>query len=191
MKVVMVYESMFGNTAALAEAVTSGLADVGAVVALSEVTSVPAEGLLGCDLLVLAAPTHALTLSRPASRAEAVSKGADPAHATRGLREWLTNLDVTLSATATAPRPSIAVFDTRMGKGRHWPGSAARSVERTMKKSGFAVVSRASFYVDAVAGPLAAGEHERAREWGRSLAELATRGESISEVGDPPQSVPL
>ena len=188
MKVLIVYESMFGNTAALAEAVTSGLTDAGAVVALSEVTSVPAEGLLGCDLLVLAAPTHALTLSRPASRAEAVSKGADSLHATTGLREWLPNLDVTLPVNA--PRPSIAVFDTRMGKGRHWPGSAARSVERIMKKSGFAIVGRASFYVDAVAGPLAAGEQERARDWGRALADLVPRGEADSEVGDPPQSVP-
>lgn len=184
MRVVVVYESMFGNTAALAEAVQAGLVDAGATVELADVTSVPAHVLLGCDLLVLGAPTHALTLSRPESRAEAVSKGADPAHATRGLREWLGQRDVTMPAAA--PRPSIAVFDTRMGRGRHWPGSAARSVERTMKKSGFAVVGRTSFYVEAVTGPLDAGEHERARDWGRGLAGTFGPGGTRPEAQSSP-----
>ena len=180
MKVAIVYESMFGNTTALAEDVTEGLADAGAIVALADVTSVPAQMLPDCDLLVLAAPTHALTLSRPTTRAEAVSKGADSAHAESGLREWLTNLDETMPATAA--RPSIAVFDTRMSKSRHLPGSAARSVERTMKRSGFRVVSRTSFYVENIAGPVAAGEHERAREWGRVLADLDPSEEIASEL---------
>lgn len=166
MKVVIVFESMFGNTAALARDVMAGLADGGADVVLADVTSAPAQELLECDLLVLAAPTHALTLSRPESRAEAVTRGADPAHASTGLREWLTTLDT------SSPRPAIAVFDTRVSKVRHLPGSAARSAARALKKSGFAVVDRASFYVDDITGPLSPGEHERARGWGHGLALL-------------------
>jgi len=170
MKVVIVFESMFGNTAALAGDVMAGLADAGADIALADVESAPEQVLLGCDLLVLAAPTHAFTLSRPESRAEAVSQGADPAHAATGLREWLTTLEATMPVTSQ--RPSIAVFDTRVTKVRHLPGSAARSVARALKKSGFDVVDRTSFYVEGITGPVASGEHERAREWGHGLARI-------------------
>jgi len=42
--------------------------------------------LAGVDLLVLAALTYALSLSREASRADAVERGADPSVAVTGLR---------------------------------------------------------------------------------------------------------
>ena len=181
MKVLIVFESMFGNTESLARDVMAGLADGGADVVLADVASAPGPELLGCDLLVLAAPTHALTMSRPESRAEAVSKGADPAHAATGLREWLAALDT--APPPTAPRPAVAVFDTRVIKARHWPGSAARSVARNLKKSGFAVMDRTSFYVEDIAGPVSAGEPERAREWGRGLAALVQPGAPSNGVG--------
>jgi len=171
MRVAIVFESMFGNTEALAGDVKAGLAEVGAEVVLGDVASASAEVLSGCDLVVLAAPTHALTLSRPESRAKAVSDGADPEHAATGLREWLTTVETALPVTSQ--RPSIAVFDTRVSKARHFPGSAARSAARTLKKSGFDVVERTSFYVEDITGPLAPGEHERARAWGRGLAGAA------------------
>ena len=127
-----------------------------------------------CDLLVLAAPTHALSLSRPQTREDAVSKGADPAHAATGLREWLPTLQESLPAGST--RPAVAVFDTRVVKARHWPGSAAKSLARRLTKSGFPVVDRASFYVDDTAGPVTDGEHARARAWGAHLAGLLEVG---------------
>ncbi len=114
------------------------------------------------------APTHALSLSQPETRTEAVSKGADPVHAAIGLREWLSTLDASISAKAPCPR--LAVFDTRVHKARHLPGSAARSVARTMRKSGLRVADRVSFYVDDITGPVTLGEHQRARDWGRELA---------------------
>lgn len=183
MKVLIVFESMFGNTAALAGDVMAGLTERGADVVMTDVSSAPGPGLPGCDLLVLAAPTHALTLSRPESRAQAVSKGADAARADTGLREWLTTLHSNLPPTSTPS--SIAVFDTRVSKARHLPGSAARMVTRTLRKSGFIVADRQSFYVDDIAGPVQAGEHERAREWGRGLAgivqpEPVTHGRPVS-----------
>ncbi len=181
MKVVIVFESMFGNTAALAGDVMAGLADAGADIALADVQAAPEQVLLGCDLLVLAAPTHALTLSRPASREEAVDKGADPARAGAGLREWLTTLDTTMPPTS--PRPVIAVFDTRVVKARHLPGSAARSAARMLKQSGFEVVDRVSFFVDGTTGPVTLGQHELAREWGRGLAGLKASGTPNHGVG--------
>jgi hypothetical protein len=164
---------MFGNTAAPAGDVLAGLVDLGTDVALTDVGAAPERVLQRCDLLVLAAPTHALTLSGPASRTEAVSKGADPVHATTGLREWLATLDATLPPPAS--RPSIAVFDTRVIKARHWPGSAARSTARILQKSGFVVVDRASFYVDDITGPLSP-VNASGHEWGRGLAGLVQPG---------------
>jgi hypothetical protein len=73
---------------------------------------------------------------------------------------------------STSPRPPAAVFDTRVAKVRHLPGSAAGSAARTLRRSGFRVVERASFYVEDITGPVAAGEPERAREWGRGLGAL-------------------
>ena len=181
MKVLIVFESMFGNTGALAREVMAGLVEGGAEVELAGVGSTPVQELLDCGLLVLAAPTHALTLSRPASRAEAVTKGADPAQAAAGLREWLTTLEAVLPPTT--PRPSVAVFDTRVTKAKRWPGSAARSASRRLRKSGFAVMDRTSFYVDDIAGPISAGEPERARAWGRSLAALVQPGAPSQGAG--------
>lgn len=180
MKVVIVFESMFGNTAALADDVMAGLVAAGADVVLADVVSGPGQVLAGCDLLVLAAPTHAFSLSRPASRADAVSQGAHPDQATSGLREWLGTLAAVLPATS--PRPSVAVFDTRVTKVRHLPGSAAKSASRILTKAGFTVVDRTSFYVDGATGPVSAGEHERARAWGRSLGARDHAARSIRDL---------
>jgi flavorubredoxin len=169
MKTVIVFESMFGNTQRLAGDVRDGLVASGADVALAEVTEATAEEVAGCDLLVLAAPTHALGMSRRQTRADAVSKGADPAHATTGVREWLARLDGALPAASSRPR--VAVFDTRIGKARRWGGSAAKRVERLLRDQGFTVVDRTSFFVDSTVGPLSLGEQERAREWGRALGD--------------------
>jgi len=170
MKVVVVFESMFGNTKVQAQDVRDGLADSGADVEMVGVVDAVGTELADCDLVVLAAPTHALTLSRPQTRADAVSRGADPECASTGIREWLGTLDHALPATSA--RPPVAVLDTRVSKARVWPGSAAKRAARTLGKAGFTVVEQMSFYVDGITGPVAGGEHQRARLWGRQLAGL-------------------
>lgn len=175
MKVVIVFESMFGNTQALAGAVAEGLRAAGAEVGVSDVGLLSPHTLAGCDLLVLAAPTHALTMSRPETRAEAVSRGADPRQLHSGIREWLDGVDATLPITEH--RPAVAVFDTRAAKARHWPGSAAGAMARALKRHGFVVAARTSFYVNDVKGPLVSGERDRARTWGSALTTGAATTE--------------
>ncbi|RYC13868.1 flavodoxin family protein [Nocardioides zhouii] len=169
MKVVVVHESMFGNTAGLAAEVSVGLVAAGAEVVSGDVTSIPGRPLPPCDLVVLGAPTHAFTLSRPASRTEAVAKGAQLDRATMGLREWLAGLQVDEDQ---ARLPRVALFDTRVSRVRHLPGSAARSAARILGARGFTVVDRSSFYVDGISGPVHPGERERARAWGETLVEV-------------------
>ena len=170
MRVTIVYESMFGNTETLADAVAAGMRDQGAVVEVLRAGDARDHDLRDVDLLVLAAPTHALSLSRASTRADAVEQGADAANAATGIREWLAGVE---AAAGTRERPPVAVFDTRARIARHWPGAAARSTSRGLRRQGFSVVDRASFYVDDVTGPLLEGEVERARIWGHHVASVA------------------
>lgn len=172
MKAVVVFESMFGNTEQIAREIAGGLAAGGARVALADVRHTRPEDLRGCDLLVVGAPTHALSLSRAGTRQEAVRLGAPRSRAVLGVREWLPTLD---GAFGGAPaRPAVAVFDSRLRKVEHWPGSAARRAARILRSQDLEVLEPvSSFYVDDLRGPLARGERERARGWGLHLAEQA------------------
>jgi Flavodoxin len=171
MRAVIVYESMFGNTEELARDIGDGLSSVGAEVTVIDVGAFRPEVLRECDLLVVGAPTHAFSLSRPATREDAVRQGAAASRAGLGVREWLATLDVAYPSEAV--RPSVAVFDTRVDKVRHLPGSAAKRAARIFRAQGFRVVDRTSFYVADTAGPTVEGERARAREWAAGL--LATR----------------
>ena len=86
MRALLVYESMFGSTSEVARAVREGLTAEGVDVALHEVRSAPAAADADFDLLVVGAPTHAFSLSRPTTRRDAVPRDrlrrsrADPRH---------------------------------------------------------------------------------------------------------------
>lgn len=103
----VVFESMFGNTGNVAEAVAEGLR-TGMVVDLVEVGSAPP--MLGDDveLLVVGGPTHAFSMSRPNTRADAAKQGADAGTADGiGLREWVDQVG------KGAARPAVVAFDTK------------------------------------------------------------------------------
>ena len=80
---------MFGNTEQVGRAVAGGLADGGVDAVVVDVAAAPVDLPAGLDLVVLGAPTHAFSLSRPSTRADAVRQGASPERAASGLREWL------------------------------------------------------------------------------------------------------
>ena len=88
MKALVVYESMFGNTEQIARAVAAGLAE-SIEVQLAEVADAPMEADPDVALIVAGGPTHACSMSRTSTRADAVSKGAHIDEAEFGLREWL------------------------------------------------------------------------------------------------------
>lgn len=170
MRALVVFESMFGNTEACARRIAARLAEAGWHVVIADVRDVAPSGLRDCDLVVVGAPTHAFSLSRPSTRADAERQGAEPGRASTGVREWLTTLD---DATGGGPRPRFAVFDTRVSRVRRLPGSAARRAARELRARGFEVVDRpTSFWVEDVAGPPSAGEVERAGVWAARLADL-------------------
>lgn len=186
MRTTIVFESMFGNTEALATEVAQGLRDGGATTTLHRAGDLADHDLHDCDLLVLAAPTHALSSSTVDSRRAAVARGADPRTAETGLREWLDAWPGTDDGVLVPPGrtlPPVAVFDTRARIARHWPGSAARRTARVLTRRGFTVTHVTSFYVEDVTGPVLDGEHERAREWGRALTQAGGRGGGRARTG--------
>ncbi|MGH8871070.1 MAG: flavodoxin family protein [Acidimicrobiia bacterium] len=164
MKALVVYESMFGNTRLIAEAIAEGLSGHMEVETV-EVGLAPELMPPEIDFVVIGGPTHAFGLSRPRTRLSAGEHTEGPLVSARiGIREWLEGL------VPPGKPVDCASFDTRIDKPRV-PGSAAASAGRRLRRLGFhVIVGPESFFVDGTTGPLLAGEYGRAHSWGELLA---------------------
>ena len=108
-------------------------------------------------------------MPRPSTREGAVTQhGAEIGDTDRGLHEWLDAVRI------TGPASLAAAFDTRsdhpklLVKMDH----AARTEEKLLRGHGLTILAPAEhFYVTDTKGPLAAGEEDRARRWGATLAQ--------------------
>ena len=166
MDAIVVYESVFGNTRAIAEAIADGLGSV-PVVPVHEA----ANGRDPVDLLVVGGPTHMHGLATARTRHLAVEAAIEDGaghvepHATDepGLRSWLRDLTPGVAHHAAA-------FDTRLDKSPWITGVAAHGIARRLRRHGLDVVSTESFLVEEFEGPLEQGEVDRARAWGAELA---------------------
>lgn len=163
-RALVVYESMFGNTRAVAEAIAAGMADH-AQVELVEVGRAPLSLGEDLDLLVVGGPTHAHGMSGRETRRTAMEHAVGPVISPRiGLHEWFNSL-------RSRPGVLAAAFDTRYDKPRWLTGSAAQGTSKRLRQHGYRPVAPPeSFYVRGVDGPLVDGEVERARRWGQALA---------------------
>lgn len=161
MNAIVVYESHWGNTAAVARAIAEGIGPAARALHTDEA----AERILAdVDLLVVGAPVIAFGLPRESMRAQ-IAAGADKAPTPPDIshpliRTWLGQLPPTHAA--------CAAFETRIW----WsPRGATGSIEAGLRKAGCRVVAKAERFIVAGAyGPLKDGELDRAREWGRALA---------------------
>lgn len=168
MDAIVVYESVFGNTRAIAEAVAEGLGGVPALPVHDA-----AERRDKVSLLVVGGPTHMHGLATTRSRqmgADAVKEDGSShvdANATEepGLRAWIDGLTPEAAHHAAA-------FDTRLDKSAWFTGRAARGIARRLRRHGIDTVDTESFLVKDTEGPLEAGELERAREWGARLRRM-------------------
>lgn len=163
MRALLVYESMFGNTQAVARAIAEGLA-VHMPVEIVEVSDAPERVGAEVDLLVVGGPTHAFSMSRASTREDATTKSDQVlVSQDRGIREWIDALREAPAGTR------VATFDTKVEK-PHVPGSAARAARKHLRKVGFrASEPPTTFFVDGMTGPLVDGELDRARSWGDGL----------------------
>jgi len=143
MNALVLYESRFGNTERVAEAIALALQEaVPTRLAAVEDVSDCAGALRGIDLLVVGGPTHAHGISQ---QLRTVMEGLDE-HALNGIR--------------------VAAFDTRVPGPRLVTGSAAVRLARLLRRhGGWLVVPPANFIVEGREGPLEPGEVEHARAW--------------------------
>ena len=172
----VVYESMYGNTGRVAQAIAEGLRDhVDAIVC--EVGVAP-DTLPDVELLVVGGPTHAFGMSRASTREDAARSAARPVvSGRRGIREW------TEALSAPTTQVALATFDTKVARPR-LPGSAAHAVARRLRRLGMRQVCPAeTFHVQGREGPLSDGELERARAWGQSVARQWRRHGSSELAG--------
>jgi len=170
MRAVVVYESMFGSTRKVGEAIAEGLSDC-AEVSVVSVARADAHTLDGADLVVVGGPTHIHGMSRPSTRKAArgasdkagsaleLEEGADSGP---GVREWLGGLGRLRVAGAAA-------FDTRFQGLPAFTGRASKSIGRLLARHGARIAAPPESFVVDKTGALLDGELKRARSWGEHL----------------------
>ncbi|MEV8098529.1 flavodoxin domain-containing protein [Kitasatospora sp. NPDC085879] len=177
MQAVIVYESMYGNTRQVAEAIAAGVHEAApdADVSCLPVAEATADATRAADLLVVGGPTHMHGMSSGLSRR--LAHGAQAQKAAResgalasdpepdespGLRAWFHRLPETESGT------HAAAFDTRADF--RLSGGAAEGIARRLAHHHYDVLAEPEgFIVEDAEGPLRAGELDRARTWGAAL----------------------
>ncbi|SDP69958.1 Flavodoxin domain-containing protein [Arthrobacter sp. ok909] len=142
MKAFIVYDSAFGNTKAVAEAVAGELEGLDA--AAVPVDDFNAGELAAGDLLVVGSPINGW---RPTPKVTALLSGLGKDRLT-GVR--------------------AAAFDTRVRMFIH--GDAAKKITHALRSGGADIISEPMpFYVGGTKGPLRSGEIEKAGSWAKTL----------------------
>ena len=156
MKAVVIYDSAFGNTERIAQAICGAL-DSSAEVQTVRASQVQPAQLTGLDLLVVGSPTQKF---RPLPAVTQLLKSI-PEGGLKGVK--------------------VAAFDTRIPESeieKHRVlsffvrifGYAAKPIaDRLEKKGGELVASPEGFYVGGTEGPLLVGELDRATDWAQQI----------------------
>ncbi len=170
MNALVVYESMYGNTAAIGEAIATALRSHALKVEAGPISKIEASRASGFELLVVGGPTHAHGMSSKGTRKTAVEdkKNVYPEPtAVPGLRDWMNDLP------AGSGRPAAA-FDTRFDKPRFLTGSAAKAIARRLEQHGYHLLGPAESFFVTTENRLADGQETHAETWAAELAERAS-----------------
>ncbi len=146
MKALIVYDSMYGNTERIAQAIGGAIADDVKVLRVGEVDPSDLESI---DLLIVGSPTQG-------------------GRATQAMQDFLSRLP-----EPTLRGIRVAAFDTRFTS--RWVrifGYAAGRIARVLKEMGGNLVAPPEgFFVTGTEGPLREGELERAAGWAKGIAK--------------------
>lgn len=155
MKIIIVYDSVFGNTEKIAHAIRDSLASHENVRTL-QVNDVRPDQLKDLDLLIVGSPTRAF---KPTKEITNFLNSIPP----NGLKS-----------------SKVAAFDTRLSTvdkksllfsivAKLFGYAAERIADKLVKKGGVLIVPPEWFIVNDSEGPLKAGELEHAAEWAKSV----------------------
>ena len=146
MKVLVVYDSVYGNTEKIARAIAEAITPSNEVKVMRVGEANPSE-LKSVDLVIVGSPTHA---GRPVSAVQDFL-GKVPALSLKGV--------------------SVAAFDTRISKKivGLFGYAAGRIADNLKKQGGTLIASPEGFFVTGGQGPLKEGELERAAAWAKGI----------------------
>ena len=153
MKVLIIWDSVYGNTEQVGKAMAEALSSLVEVSAL-HVGEVSGEEVGGADLVIVGSPTRGF---RPTEAIQALIKDL-PGDAFKSTK--------------------VSAFDTRIAEGDvgrglrlmiKVGGYAAGRIAKSMKKKGADVIATEGFFVQDREGPLKQGECERAAAWARDV----------------------
>lgn len=163
MRAIVVYESLWGNTAAVARAIAEGIGSGARALSTAQATG---AAIAGADLIVAGAPVLGFrlptdkmlkTIGASAGRERVAPNLSQPS-----MRSWLDAL----------PKGNgrSAVFETRL---KISPGRATGAIARGLEGAGYRPIAKAQrFIVKGKYGPLRDGEVERAKAWGADLRSI-------------------
>lgn len=160
---IVVYESHWGNTAAIARAIAEGFGPQACTLSTTEAT---ASTTAAADLIVAGAPLLGFSLPTDQMlKSLATNASRDPTPpdlAHPSMRAWLEALP--------KGNARVAAFETRIW----WsPGSAAKTILSKLEALGYRAIAQPErFIVQDKYGPLRDGEVEKATAWGAELRRL-------------------
>ena len=147
MKVLVVYESKYGNTKLVAETIIEGMTETeGIETVLSEVKMVDLDDVVNYDVILIGSPNH---IGRP----------------TRSIRKFIDKL-----GKIDLIEKWGAVFDTYLGKDFE---KAVKKMEKRIseKVPGLKIIAPGlSIKVQGIKGPIVEGELPKSKEFGNKIA---------------------
>jgi flavodoxin I len=156
MKALVVYDSVFGNTEKVAQAIGQALGSPEDVKVVQASDAKP-EQLVGLTLLIVGSPTRQFS---PTGATTGFLKSV-PKHGLKGVK--VAAFDTRFTESAIEKVRILAFFVKIFGY------AAKPIADRLQKKGGELVVPPEGFYVGDTEGPLLEGELERAADWARQI----------------------
>lgn len=153
--IVLVYDSLFGNTALIAKKLAETARSMGNELIEMRVNEIDNQLMKQANLLIIGAPTQSFNASKP-------------------MLEFLEKVD-----SDTVKNKQTIVFDTRIAlqaidsKFLRWlvsrGGYATAPISKKLRKKGAKILGAEGFIVSDREGPLVEGEIERAANWLKSI----------------------
>jgi flavodoxin len=145
MKSLIIFDSTFGNTKIIAQTIAE---ELGKEVKMVFVSDFKEKDLEGIDLVVVGSPIIGW---RPSPN----------------MGTFLSRLD-----TETLKGVKAAAFDTRV---KVWfSGDAGKKIASSLEKAGAKIITEPKpFFVEGKEGPLLEGEVEKAKEWAKTIKDVA------------------
>ena len=160
-KIIVAYDSMYGNTKLAAETIADGMrVSEGVEVSVVDVKHTDPSEVAECEVLVLGAPNH---MARPS----------------RTIMKFVDRL-----AGVGLKAKELAVFGTYAGSLRD-PDRAVRKMEKILGEKWpeiSVVLPSLSVRVHGVTGPIFEGELERCRDFGKGIAVQVKNNELEKEL---------